>query len=478
MRWQTSQLEALQNRLEKVLVISAIPLIHSRSVQWIGTLRVLETITLNSSINVIMKLKWCVQLVLGISLLGLTACGSDNGDSSTPEEGTVTVLGVVVGEQQEKLEAALAPFEEKTGIEVKYEGTDAFAKLLPVRVRSGKAPDVAMFPQPGLMQDFAKSGDLVPVTNFMEPAALEAAYPEEWLNLATVDEKPYGVWYRASVKSLVWYNPEAFEARGYEVPKTWDELIALSDKIVADGGTPWCLGMESGDATGWVGTDWVEDIMLRTAGPEVYDQWTSHEIPFDAPPVKKAFETFGEIVQKPKYISGGAPSIIGTPFGDAPRGLFLSPPRCYLHRQANFISTFFPDSAKPGETADVFAFPEIDAEQGLPILVAGDVFGMFNDTPEAQALMQYLATPEPHAIWAEQGGFISPHKEVPLEVYPDVVAKKQAEILANAEAIRFDGSDLMPGAVGTGSFWSGVVEYVNGTSVDDVLSKIEASWPK
>lgn len=421
-----------------------------------------------------MKLKWCAPIVLGVSLLGLTAC---NGGGSSDKK-TVKVLGVVVGDQQDKLEAALVPFEEKTGIEVEYEGTDAFATLLPVRVESGDAPDIAMFPQPGMMQDFAKSGQLIPVTAFMEPSALEAAYPEEWLKLATVEDKSYGVWLRASVKSLVWYNPEAFAAKGYKVPKTWSELIALSDKIVADGGTPWCLGMESGDATGWVGTDWIEDIMLRTAGPAVYDQWTSHEIPFTAPPVKTAFETFGEIVRNPKYISGGAVSVISTPFGDSPKGLFNDPPRCYLHKQANFISSFFPKEAVPGKNIDIFPFPEIDPKNGLPILVAGDLFGMFNDTPEARALIEYLATPEPHEIWAKSGGFISPHKAVPLEVYPDEVTRAQAEILANAETIRFDGSDLMPRAVGTDSFWSGVVDYVNGTAVDEVLSKIESSWPK
>jgi alpha-glucoside transport system substrate-binding protein len=424
-----------------------------------------------------MPFKCCVPIILGISLLSLTACG-DSSESGGAGERTVTILGVVVGEQQDRLEEALVPFEEKTGINVEYEGTDAFGTLLPVRVEAGDAPDVAMFPQPGLMQDFAKSGKLIPVTNFMQPSALEAAYPEEWLKLATVEGKPYGVWYRASVKSLVWYNPQAFKAKGYEIPQNWTELIALSDKIVANGEVPWCLGMESGDATGWVGTDWVEDIMLRTAGPEVYDQWIQHQIPFDAPPVKEAFETFGEVVRKPKYIAGGAVGIISTPFGDSPKGLFYDPPRCYLHRQANFVSSFFAEDIVPGENVDVFPFPEIDAKQGLPILVGGDVFGMFNDTPEAQALMQYLATPEPHEIWAKSGGFISPHKAVPLEVYPDVVAKKQAEILANADEIRFDGSDLMPGAVGTGSFWSGVVDYVNGTQVDAVVSNIESSWPK
>lgn len=420
-------------------------------------------------------------IAIGLSLSFLAAC--DGGQQTTTGEGgdggsgTVTVLGVVVGEQQEKLEAVFAPFEEETGIDVVYEGTDAFATLLPVRVESGDAPDVAMFPQPGLMADFAESGQLVPITSFMDMSTLEAAYPEDWLTLGTVNGELYGVWFRASVKSLVWYNPEAFEAAGYEVPTTWDEMIALSDQIVADGGTPWCLGMESGDATGWVGTDWVEDIMLRTAGPEVYDQWINHEIPFDAEPVQTAFEEFGDIVLNPDYISGGTVGAISTPFGDSIQGLFGDEPRCYMHRQANFIASFLPEEAVPGENVAVFPLPGINPEFGTPVLVAGDVFAMFNDTPEAQALMAYLATAEAHEVWASLGGFISPHNEVGIDVYPDEVTQQQAEILANAEIVRFDGSDMMPGVVGTGTFWSGIVDYVGGEDVESVLSNIEASWP-
>ena len=421
--------------------------------------------------------KQIFSLSLGLTLsLAMVSCQSDTEEaSSTQGTKTVTVLGVVVGEQQDKLEAALAPFEEKTGIEVIYEGTDAFATLLPVRVESGDAPDVAMFPQPGLMRDFAQSGQLVPI-DFIESGQLQAAYNRDWLDLGTVDGEIYGIWYRASVKSLVWYNPQVFTERGYEVPQTWSEMIALSDRIVADGDTPWCLGMESGDATGWVGTDWVEDIMLRTAGAEVYDRWVAHEIPFNAPPVKEAFDHFGEIVLDPNYIQGGIVSAISTPFGDSPRGLVQDPPQCYLHRQANFIASFFPEEAVLGENVAVFAFPPIEEEFGTPVLVAGDVFAMFNDTPEARALMEYLATPEPHEIWAKLGGFISPHQQVSLDVYPDPVAQKQATILADAEVIRFDGSDLMPSSVGTGTFWTGIVDYVSGEDAEEVLTDIEKSW--
>ncbi len=414
-----------------------------------------------------------LPLALGFAI---ASCGGSSSDSAGGDN-TVTILGVVVGEQQAKLEAALAPFEAETGIDVVYEGIDAFATLLPVRVDSGNAPDIAMFPQPGLMRDFAAEGQLVALDNVLDADALTAAYDPYWLELATVDDSLYGVWYRASVKSLVWYSPSAFASAGYEIPTTWDEMIALSDQIVADGKTPWCLGMESGDATGWVGTDWVEDIMLRTAGPQTYDQWVNHEIPFNDPTVKAAFEQFGAIALNPDYVSGGNIAVLSTPFGDAPNPLFDAEPGCYLHRQASFITTFFPETVELGTDVSIFPLPGINTEYETPVLVAGDVFAMFNDTPEAQALMEYLTTVVPHEIWAELGGYISPHKAVDLAVYPDEVAKQQAELLLQAAVIRFDGSDMMPGAVGTGAFWTGITDYVGGSDVEAVLDDIESSWP-
>lgn len=371
---------------------------------------------------------------LGLSiaaLLTLSACGGGgDGASSESADKRVTILGVIVGEQQEKLEAALKPFEEETGIEVIYEGTDSFATLLPVRVESGDAPDIAMFPQPGLMASFAEAGQMVPITEFMDEATLAEAYPETWLSLATFDESLYGIWYRASVKSLVWYSPKAFEAQGFTVPTTWDEMLALSDQIVAAGANPWCLGLESGEATGWPGTDWVEDIMLRTAGPEMYDQWINHEIPFNDDAVQAAFEQFGDIVLNENYVVGGSVGAISTPFGDAPQGLFGDTPTCYLHRQANFIASFFPEDVNLEEDVDIFLLPGIDPAYGTPVLVAGDVFGMFNNTPEAQALMAYLATPTPHEIWAGLGGFLSPHKQVSLDAYPMCSAKSRRNFWA------------------------------------------------
>ncbi len=426
------------------------------------------------------------SLLIGLSLL-VVGCGvqqnqpstSSTGYSAVSEEGgKVTILGSITGAEQQKLEAALAPFVEATGIEIEYQGTSAFTSLLPVRVEAGNAPDLALFPQPGLMADFARQGLLVPVTSFINQAKLQQAYSEDWLKLGSVNNELYGIWVRASVKSLVWYNPQAFQAAGYEVPQTWPELQALSQNMVSQGQVPWCLGIESGDATGWVGTDWIEDIVLRTSGPEVYDQWVRHEIPFNHPAVRLAFEKFGNIALNPQYVVGGTVGVISTPYGNSPNGLFTDPPGCYLHRQASFIASFFPEGVVLGEDVDVFPLPPINRELGLPILVGGDVVAMFNDTPEARKLMEYLATVQPHQILASLGSYISPHQQVNFDRYTNPVTRKQAEILSNADVIRFDASDMMPGTVGTGAFWLGVVEYIEGTDVDTVLVDINQSWPQ
>ncbi|MEM8505514.1 MAG: ABC transporter substrate-binding protein [Cyanobacteria bacterium P01_D01_bin.1] len=425
-------------------------------------------------------------LTLGLCiLLPLTSCApSDNSDTDSTEATTstgaetVTILGVVVGDQQAKLEAALAPFEEETGIDVIYEGTDAFTTLLPVRVDSGDSPDIAMFPQPGLMRSLAEEGALTPVTEVISREELTEYYPQSWIDISTVNDQIYGVWYRSAVKSLVWYVPEQFEQNGYETPETWEEMIALSDKIVADGGNPWCLGMESGNASGWPGTDWVEEIVLRTAGPEYYDQWVSHEVPFNSPEVQKAFGYFGEIVRSPDYVWGGKVAALSIPWGDSPSGLFADPPNCYMHRQANFITGFFPEDIVLGEDVDFFPTPNIDPQYDNALLVAGDIFSMLNDTPAARQLMAYMATPRPHEIWAEAGGFLSANKQVDPNVYPDVISRKQAELLTSAEIVRFDASDAMPGAVGTGTFWSGMMDFVAGSSAEEITDKIEFYWPE
>lgn len=405
-----------------------------------------------------------------LSTLLLSACNRNYQNN----DNTLVILGSLTGVGQEIVEEAFTPFTAETGIEVVYEGTDAFTTVLPIRVEGGDVPDLAIFPQPGLMRDLAQEGVLTPLDDVVEIDALQDAFGPAWVDLGSVDDQVYGIWMRSDPKSLVWYSPGAFEMSGYAVPTSWDELMALTKTIAATGTSPWCLGMESGEATGWVGTDWVEDILLRTAGTEIYDQWVTHEIHFNSPPVKAAVEIFGDLVQN--HVQGGAVGAISTPFGDAPAPLFDQPPGCYLHRQASFITDFLPDDIEPGRDTQVFLLPGKDSVTA-PLLTGGLVIAMTNNTPAAQLAMNYLATVTPHESWAARG-YISPHRQVDLATYPNDGVRQMAEVLAQAETIRFDGSDLMPTAVGTGTFWSEMVNYVSGADIEKVLSAIDDSWPE
>ena len=415
-----------------------------------------------------------VLATLAAFLLVAVACTPAPAAVEEAPAGAVTVLGVWGGDEFEKFSASVAPFTEETGIGMAFETSREQTTVLVTRVEAGNPPDLAILPQPGLLVDLAELDALVPLDTFIDMDQLGNDYAQAWIDLGSHEGTPYGIWFKGSLKSLVWYSPAAFAAGGYSVPTTWDEMIALSDQIVADGATPWCLGIESGAASGWTATDWVEDIMLRTAGPDVYDQWVAHTIPWTHPAVVSAFEFFGQIARNDDYVVGGATGVNSINFGDSPADLFSDPRGCYMHRQASFITSFFPEGVTVDDYA-VFPFPEIDAAYGVPALGAGDVIVMLNDTPEARALMQYLATAEPHEIWAGLGGFLSPHRGVSLDVYPDDIVRAQAEALAGAEVFRFDGSDLMPAAVGAGTFWTNIVDYVAGDDLDAVLGAIEAS---
>ena len=387
----------------------------------------------------------------------------------------VVIAVVWSGAELEAFEKTLIPFEQDTGIDVVIEsvGRDLPA-ILVTRLAVGNPPDLAAMPNPGQMKEFANQGALVALDGIVDLSESSKAF----IDLAKVDDRVYGLFISADLKSLVWYSPKAFAAKGYEVPTSWPAMIELCNKIVADGGTPWALGMESGAASGWVGTDWVEDIMLRTAGPDLYDKWVSHEISWTHPAVKKAWEYFGQIVQQPNYIYGGAPGALMIFFGDSPNALFTDPPAAYMHRQATFIQTFIL-TANPGlvagEDYDVFPFPPISPIFGNPLLGAGDLISAFNDTAETRALLNYLASAEAQGIWCKALGKLAVNKTVDPSIYPDPITVKAAEMLANAEVFRFDGSDLMPAAVGAGTFWSGVLDFVSGIPLDTVLASIEAS---
>jgi len=395
----------------------------------------------------------------------------------------VTMSGPFVDVDEVKFNEAVAPFEEWTGIDIQYTGSKEFEAAIRAAVEGGAAPDIADFPQPGLLKGFVDDGYVVDVSTFMNADHLSANYSESWLDMAQMGGITAGVWNRFNGKSLVWYNIPAFEAAGYSIPTTWDELMALSEQIVADGASPWCVGIESGTATGWAATDWMEEFMLRTTSLENYDRWSfpasaEERLPFASPEVKAAAEKLAEIWFAEGYVAGGREAIASTSFGDAPAGLFTDPPTCYMHKQGNFITSFFPEGLVAGEDYGVFYLPGIDEAYGKPFLVAGDIYAMFSDRPEVRAVMDFFSRGESVRLWLAAGGALSPHNDAQLEWYGSDLEREIAALAAGATSVRFDGSDLQPGAVGAGSFWKGMTDWISGTiDLDTALAEIDASWP-
>lgn len=380
------------------------------------------------------------------------------------------------------VEEIIKYFNDATGANAIYVGSDSFEQQIVIDIEGGNPPDLAAFPQPGLAANVAERGGLIPLSDEVKDLVLENyAAGESWVDLATYpnengEETFYAIFYNVNLKSIVWYVPDEFAENGYEIPATWEEMMALSDQMVLDGTTPWCIGIGSQAATGWPATDWVEDIMLRTAGPELYDQWVTNEIPFTHPAVVNAIELYGSIARNPQYVNGGVDAVVTTDFRDSPAGLFTTPPECFMHRQASFIAANFPEDVEVGVDADFFYFPPIDEELGNPVLGAGTLIAMTKNTPGAQALLEFLLSPLAHELWAAQGGFLTPLKTMNLDAYQTPTLRKQGEILLNADVFRFDGSDLMPGAIGAGAFWTAMVDYTNGASVEEVTQAVQEAW--
>lgn len=441
-----------------------------------------------------------VAVLLGLALLvagclqsggGGESGGGGNGGAdalgaggSDPGDGVVQVFGTFTAEEAQAFNASVKPFEEKTGIDVRYTGNSDFTTLIRSRVSGGSPPDIALFPQPGLLLELAADGEtIVPIGKFLDVASLKQTLIPGFLSAVTTEDGTiYGSPIKMTVKSLVWV-PKAYSEQGYSLkPSSMAELKQIAQEIKASGTAPWCIGFESGASTGWVGTDWIEDFVLRIGGPELYDKWYKHKIPFTHPVVKKAFEAFGDIIFPNGNVLGGTQGILATPFGEAGNPAFQDPPGCYLHKQADFITGFFPPEVQKNldQRTDVMVLPPVeDGWDGLPILGGGDMAALFNGGDEDSIkVMQYITSDEFGAAWAQAGGWLSPHKTFDTSNYPNETTKKIAELVASADAFRFDASDLMPPEVGAGTFWQGMVQWVSGQkSTDEVLQMIENSWP-
>lgn len=397
---------------------------------------------------------------------------------------TLTIFGPWRGDDEAHIQVVLEYFRQATGADVKYSSSENYEQQIVIDTEAGSPANIAILPQPGLLADLAAKGRLVPL------AAADAKYVNDnygaggsWVSLGTYKGKDgapayFAFPYKADLKSLVWYVPENFKDAGYEIPKTMEELIALSDKIVKDGGKPWCIGLGSGGATGWPATDWVEDLMLRTQTPETYDKWVTNEVKFTDPAVVNAIDLFGSFAKNDAYVDGGAAGVASTDFRDSPKGLFTTPPKCYMHRQASFIPSFFPEGTKVGTDADFFYFPPYAAKPdlGKPVLGAGTLVAITKDSKSARAFIEFLKMPLAHEIFMKDGGFLTPLKTVNQDAYINDAARKQGEILTTATTFRFDGSDLMPGKIGAGAFWTGMVDFVGGKSAADVAAGIQKAW--
>ena len=394
---------------------------------------------------------------------------------------TVSMIGPFTEQDQVLFEESIKPFEDLTGIDIVYEGTKEFESIINVRVEGGTPPDIADFPQPGLMASIASTGKIVDASTFINEAWLQQNYNQGYIDTATVEgangEILGGVFQRVNTKSLVWYPKDDWDEAGYEIPETWEEMRTLMDDIVADGDTPWCIGIQSGTATGWPATDWLEEIMLRTTSLENYDRWTSGELPFTDPIVKNAANQMGEIWLDDQYVYGGRQQIVSTDFGASVTPMFEDPPRCWMHKQGNFITSFFPEDAEAGVDYDFFYLPSIDEQYGKPVLFAGDLMSAFSDRPEVRAVMQYWTTFDSLKGWVASGGALSPHNDADLSAYGSDVERNIAQILADADSVRFDGSDLMPGAVGAGTFWKGMTDWISGSAdLDQALETSQQGW--
>ena len=415
---------------------------------------------------------------------GSGAGGGFVSSGSTPNDKVVTILGAFGGDEEKNFNASLADFQKSSGIKIQYTSDQDFTTTIKQKVNSGDSPDIGIFPQPGGLLEFAAQKKVQPVDSYLDYDKLNTTLLPGFLDASRYKGRVYGAPMRNAVKSIVWYPKKAYDDAGYSTsPKTIQDLQTnVAQKIIDKGVTPWCVGWESAQATGWVGTDWVEEYMLRMYGPDVYDDWTSHRMPFNDPKVVKALDEVGKILKDPKEVLGGTKGVLNTAFANAMTPAFSNPPKCYLHRQGNFATTFYPKNVQADldNQVGIYVFPPYEGGfKGQSILGGGDLAALFNgNDPDAKKVMEFITSDKFGAPWAKAGGWLSPHKTFDVSNYPNETTRKIAQIANDADVLRFDGSDLMPKAVGSGTFWSEMVKWENGQSSQVTADAIEASWPK
>ncbi len=385
--------------------------------------------------------------------------------------GTVSVIGTWTGAEQDSFLAMVAPWEAQTGAKVQYTGTRDINAVLSTGVQSGLLPDLAGLPGPGQMAEYYKGGALKALDDVLDVTTYKSETSPGLVALGTLDSKITGIFIKADIKGLFWFNKDVYKGGD---PTTYDDLLAKGKETAGTIGgdaKTFCVGLESGAATGWPATDWIEGFVLHQSGPDVYDKWTAGQQKWSTPEIKQAFEAFGNVIANS---FGGSKNVLATNFVASGDHLFSSPPGCVFVNHATFITDAFKKTggAKDGQF-DFFPFPDINTSFAGAVEGSGDLFGMFNDTPQAKSLIAYLSTAQAQSIWVGRGGALSANKSVTN--YPSEILKKAAGDLAAAKIFRFDASDNMPQAMND-AFFKGIVTYTKDPStLDTVLTNLDAA---
>jgi alpha-glucoside transport system substrate-binding protein len=443
-----------------------------------------------------------VRLVLRPLILVLLVAGGLGGCTQAVAQGaTVTVLGSWTGAEKDGFMAMVDGFERSVDnrIHVIYTGIPDAQAVLDNEVENGDQPDLAVLATPGVMHQYAAEGKLLPIDGALNQQAMESQYSSGWLQLmhATGPSSKrayYAIIVKAALKSVIWYDPSQFPPgyRGLLTSDdlTWNQLVSLTAHLPATGATPWCIGMAAGSNSGWPGTDWIEDIVLHQSGLQTYDQWVRGQLPWDSPPIMQAFQTFGQVAANPKVVPSelATPAAGGAalpPYRTVGQALFTTPPGCYLDHEASFITDFYaqdtlgsPNSGRhprPDTGYDFIPFPPLTSADRNNDEVAGDLLGMFHDTPAARAFINYLTTPQAQEAWISRhgSGAISVNKAVPLDDYPDQVSRAIAADLIRAVNVRFDASDSMAPTMST-AFNNAVLQYLdNPAQLGAILTELD-----
>ncbi len=423
-----------------------------------------------------------IAIAMAAALTAVTSgCLSQPGSSGGgggDDDGTVEIMYGFTDSSSDQFKAEINKYAEANDITIKFSPTPDFNTLIATRVSGRNAPDIAIFPQPGIMAGF--KDDLVPLTDVVETDALDAMVPGI-VEAGKVGGEQYALPMSLNVKSIVFYPQAPFEAAGYTAPQTLDEMVEMTNTIAGTGTAPWCFGIESGAATGWPATDWIENLLLVQSGPEVYNQWVTHEIPFNSEPVAQAAATMDELLLAEGHTYGSRQAIASNNFATAANPMFEDPPGCFMYRQGNFVARDggFPNAVLENidDVVGVFPVPGETAEE-KPVLGGGDLASMFTESSDATKIMNYMASSDFGQDWAQANGFISPRTDFDTANYPNETTTQMANIAYDSTTFVFDGSDQMPGEVGSGSFWRDMTAWISGQQdQQEALDQIEASWP-